>query len=54
MEPTFSAGDSYIFKRDGTVIFDQSTPAGTKYIPIVSSGSVVLQILSLDTTDEGT
>jgi len=53
-EQNFTAGDIYSFKRNGIPIYDKFTPASTKYIPIVSSGSVVLQILSLDTTDEGT
>jgi len=53
MEPSFTAGDIYIFKRNGIFLFDQSTPASTKYLPIVSNGSVVINIFSLDTTDEG-
>ena len=52
-EQNFTASDIYSFKRNGIPFFDQTTLARTKYIPTVSNGSVVMNIISLDQTDEG-
>ena len=52
-DPSFSASDSYKIRKNGGIIFDETTTARTKYIPTVTNGKIVLQILSLDPTDEG-
>ena len=52
-DPSFNESDSYKITKNGRMIVDQTTTARTKYIPTVTNGNIVLQILSLDPTDEG-